>query len=81
VLEVVNKKKTGKGFHVLPRRWVVERTFAWWGRSRQLSKDYERNPNSSASMVYVASSRLMLRRLCEETTLVEETAEAILELA
>lgn len=80
VLEVVNKKKTGKGFQVLPRRWVVERTFAWLGRSRRLSKDYERNPNSSASMVYVASIRLMLRRLCKETALIEEIAEASLEL-
>lgn len=80
VLEIVNKKKTGKGFQVLPRRWVVERTFAWLGRSRRLSKDYERNPQSSASMVYVASSRLMLRRLCEKPPVVEETIEASLEL-
>ncbi len=74
-LEVVNKK-TGKGFQILPRRWVVERTFAWVGRSRRLSKDYERNPASSASMVYVASGRLMLRRLCKKIVSVEEIAEA-----
>ena len=78
-LEVVNKK-TGKGFQILPRRWVVERTFAWVGRSRRLSKDYERNPASSASMVDVASGRLMLRLLCKKTVSVEEMAEADLEL-
>ena len=47
VLEVVKKQNTGKGFEVLPRRWVVERTFAWLGRSRRLSKEYERKPTSS----------------------------------
>ena len=67
VLEVVKKKK-GKGFHVLPRRWVVERTFAWLSRYRRLSKDYERKPTSSSSHVYVASIRLMLRRIFKERT-------------
>ena len=66
VLEVVKKQNTGKGFEVLPRRWVVERTFAWLGRSRRLSKEYERKPTSSAGQVYLASSRLMLRRLAKE---------------
>jgi putative transposase len=66
VLEVVKKQNTGKGFEVLPRRWVVERTFAWLGRSRRLSKEYKRKPTSSAGQVYLASSRLMLRRLAKE---------------
>ena len=66
VLEVVKKQNTGKGFEVLPRRWVVERTFAWLGRSRRLSREYERKPTSSAGQVYLASSRLMLRRLAKE---------------
>ena len=66
VLEVVQKKNTGNGFEVLPRRLVVERTFAWLGRSRRLSKEYERKPTSSAGQVYLASSRLMLRRLAKE---------------
>lgn len=70
-LEVVHKK-TDKGFQILPRRWVVERTFAWLSRSRRLSKDYERNPASSASMVYVTSGRLMLRQLCKKTASVAE---------
>ena len=72
VLEVVEKKKTGRGFQVLPRRWVVERTFAWLGRSRRLSKDYERKTTSSEGQVYVASSRLMLRRICKERVLLQE---------
>jgi hypothetical protein len=48
---------------VLPRRWVVERTIAWVGRYRRLSKDYEYLTKSSETMVYLAMSRLMLRRL------------------
>jgi putative transposase len=63
-LEIVKRQKRKKGFHVLPRRWVVERTFAWLGRSRRLSKDYEREPRSSESQVYLASSCLLLRQIC-----------------
>lgn len=72
VLEVVQKQTTGPGFHVLPRRWVVERTFAWLGRSRRLSKDYERKTTSSEGHVYLASSRLMLRRMGNEKALFQE---------
>jgi putative transposase len=72
VLEVVKKKKPVKGFQVVPRRWVVERTFAWLSRYRRLNRDYERNPKSSKSMVYIASSRLMLRRLCKNRALMAE---------
>lgn len=50
-------------FTLLPKRWVVERTFAWLGRYRRLSKDYEFYPRSSESFIYLAMSRLMLRRL------------------
>jgi putative transposase len=56
-------KRTEPGFKLLPRRWVVERTFAWLGRNRRLSKDYEQLPEVSQAMVYVAMVRLMLRRL------------------
>ena len=47
----------------LPRRWVVERTFSWLGQNRRMSKDYERLPESAEAFVYVAMSRLMVRRL------------------
>ena len=63
-LDGVKKKKHTKGFHVLPRRWVVERTLAWLSRSRRLSRDYEREPPSSEAQVYLASSRLLLRQIC-----------------
>jgi len=72
VLEVIEKKKTGQGFQVVPRRWGVERTFAWLSRYRRLNRDYERNPKSSESRVYIASSRLMLRRLCKNRALMAE---------
>jgi transposase len=52
-----------KGFRVLPRRWVVERTFAWLGRSRRLSKDYEALPATEEAWIYLAMARLMARRL------------------
>lgn len=51
------------GFHVLPRRWVVERTFAWLGRYRRLSKDYEALPGTEEAWIYLAMIRLMLARL------------------
>jgi putative transposase len=52
-----------QGFQVLPRRWVVERSFAWIGHNRRMSKDYERLCETSEAFVYAAMSRLMLRRL------------------
>jgi transposase len=51
------------GFRVLPRRWVVERTFAWFGSYRRLSKDYERLPETGETLIYIAMMRLMLKRL------------------
>jgi putative transposase len=51
------------GFRVLPRRWVVERTFAWLGHQRRLSKDYEGLPTASEAWIYLTMSRLLLRRL------------------
>jgi putative transposase len=63
VLEVVRRPAGSEGWVQLPRRWVVERTFAWLGRSRRLSKDYERSPVVSETWVKVAMTKLMLRRL------------------
>jgi putative transposase len=52
-----------KGFIVLPRRWVVERSFSWMGQNRRMSKDYERVPETGEAFMYVAMTRLMARRL------------------
>ena len=63
VLELVRKPDGQRGFVVLPRRWVVERTLAWLMNSRRLARDYERLTASSEAMVQVAMIHLMLRRL------------------
>lgn len=52
-------------FTVLPRRWVVERSFAWLGRYRRMSKDYEYLTTTSEALIYAAMSRLLLRRLTQ----------------
>lgn len=62
-LELVKKAADQVGFVVLPRRWVVERTFAWMVRSRRLARDYERLTASSEAMVQIAMIHLMLKRL------------------
>jgi putative transposase len=54
---------SARGFEVLPRRWVVERTFARISQNRRMSKDYERLAARSEAFIYVAMTRLMLRRL------------------
>lgn len=63
VLAIVKRSADQSGFVVLPKRWVVERTFAWLGRYRRLSKDYEHCPKSSEAMVYLASIHILLKRL------------------
>lgn len=63
-LEIVRKLEGQVGFQLLPRRWVVERTFAWLGHSRRLSKDYEELVENSEAMIQIAMIRLMLQRLC-----------------
>jgi hypothetical protein len=62
-LVVVTRSPEAVGFQVLPRRWVVERTFAWLGRNRRLSKDYEQLTTVSEAFVKLAIIRLMLARL------------------
>ena len=66
-LEVVRRQPDAKGFQILSRRWVVERTFAWFGRYRRLGRDYEHQTLSSESMVYLASIHRMLRLLSCKT--------------
>jgi len=67
-IEVVRRVEGQRGFQVLPRRWVVERTFAWLMRCRRLGRDHERRRDSSESMVRVASIHLMLKRLAPGKT-------------
>ena len=67
VLEIVKRSDDQTGFVVLPRRWVVERTFGWLGRYRRLSKDYEQHPQTSEVMIYAAMTHLMVRRLARKS--------------
>ena len=62
-LEIVKRSDTAKGFEVLPRRWVVERTFAWLGRCRRLAKDWEKSIASAEAWLLIAHIRLVTRRL------------------
>jgi putative transposase len=62
-LQVIKRTDDTKGFKLLPKRWVVERTFAWLGRYRRLSKDYERLPETSEAMIRMAMIHIMVRRL------------------
>jgi putative transposase len=61
--ELINRPQERKGYVPLPRRWVVERTFAWLGRCRRLSKDYEQNTKSSEAWIKLAMIALMAKRL------------------
>jgi len=61
-LEIIKRSDTAKGFELLPRRWVVERTFAWLGRCRRLAKDWERSIASSTAWALIASIRMLTRR-------------------
>jgi putative transposase len=62
-LEVVERDKEAKSFEVLPKRWIVERTFGWLRRDRRLTKDHERKAQTSETLIQVAMIRLILRRL------------------
>jgi putative transposase len=64
-LEIVKRNDNVKGFKVLPRRWVIERTFGWLGRYRRFSKDYEQLTSSSEAMIHIAMIGLMVKRLAE----------------
>ena len=63
ILQTVLRPVGVKGFVILPKRWIVERTFAWITKYRRNSKDYERNPESSKAMIYIAMTNRMLNYL------------------
>lgn len=62
-LEIVSRPRDAKGFVLLPKRWVVERTFAWLGRARRLSKDYERRTDSSECMIRIRAIQQIVKRM------------------
>jgi len=62
-VKVIRRSDTIKGFKFLPRRWVVERTFAWLGRCRRLAKDWETSIESSTARTLIAHIRILMRRL------------------
>ena len=62
-IEIIKRSDAAKGFVLLPRRWVVERTFAWLNRNRRLAKDFEASVESAVTWLYIASVKLMSRRL------------------
>jgi putative transposase len=65
-LEIVRRREAIAGFEVLPKRWIVERTFAWMSRYRRLSKDYEFYAQTAENVIYLAMINLMLHRLAPE---------------
>jgi putative transposase len=65
-LEIVSRPEGSKGFVLLPKRWVVERTFGWLTRFRRLSKDYEYLTDTSEVMIHIAMINLMVRRLARK---------------
>jgi putative transposase len=67
-LEIIKRSDTAKGFVLLPRRWVVERTFAWLGRCRRLAKDWEHSIESAPAWATIASIRMLTRRVARIST-------------
>ena len=63
-IEIVKRSDAAKGFEILPKRWVVERSLGWFGRCRRLAKDFENLNRTALAFLRWASIRLMLRRLC-----------------
>jgi transposase len=62
-LDIVKRSDTAKGFVLLPKRWIVERTFGWLGRCRRLAKDFENLTRTHCAFIIFAMIRLMLRRI------------------
>ena len=66
VIHIVKRSDTAEGFEVLPRRWVDERTFAWFGRCRRLAKDWEKTVESAEAWILVAHIRRMTRHIARD---------------
>lgn len=64
IIEIVTRSDRHKGFVVLPKRWIVERTLAWLNRCRRLAKDFEHRTRYAVAFVFLAAIRLMVRKLC-----------------
>jgi putative transposase len=64
LLETITRSAQAKGFAVLPKRWIVERTIAWLNRCRRLAKDFENRTHQALAFLHLASIRVMLRKLC-----------------
>lgn len=62
-IKIIKRSAALAGFHILPKRWIVERTFAWLNKYRRLSKDYEYYTDTSETMIYLAMTHVMIRRL------------------
>ncbi|HVA91924.1 MAG TPA: IS5 family transposase [Chloroflexota bacterium] len=77
VLRIVKRTDDQRGFVVLPKRWIVERTFGWWNKWRRLSKDYEGLPQTSEALIQVAMIALMVRRLARPRRTAHQAAQAL----
>jgi transposase len=62
-VQIVKRSNKANGFEVIPRRWAVERTFAWFSRNRRLAKDFERSIESATAWLFIASVQLLTRRI------------------
>ena len=62
-LEIVKRPRDAEGFQLLPKRWLIERTFAWLGRNRRLAKDVESLIETSTAMIAIATTQLLARKL------------------
>ena len=76
-IEIVKRSDQATGFVALPKRWIVERTFAWLGRCRRLAKDWECLNHKALAFLRLASIRLMLRKLCNPADVLGQTLRAI----
>jgi putative transposase len=77
VLQIVKRTDDQRGFVVLPKRWIVERTFGWLNKWRRLSKDYEVLPQTSEALIQVAMITLLVRRLARPQRAAHQAAQAL----